>query len=222
MLNENQFEQSYWAVAAWQRSINGADVQVSYFSRYSSVHFVPDVLGDLIFNGVASDVYRSSLANGVTTDIAYRLNDSHTLRGGILLRTEKTQVTNTSVVEPLDAAGAPDRCALHNRRSEPFDWLHGWSVHAGRMAADRQDHVERRSPLRSVLGIYHRVSVQPPRQPHLEAVRQHDVSRRLRAHVHAALAGARRTDQSGAGRQHDAAAERSDRRSGAGGTRRRL
>jgi outer membrane receptor protein involved in Fe transport len=107
MLNENQFEQSYWAVAAWQRSINGADVQVSYFSRYSSVHFVPDVLGDLIFNGVASDVYRSSLANGVTTDIAYRLNDSHTLRGGILLRTEKTQVTNTSVVEPLDAAGAP-------------------------------------------------------------------------------------------------------------------
>ena len=40
--NENQVEQSYWTVAAWQRSINGADVQLSYFNRYSSVHFTPD------------------------------------------------------------------------------------------------------------------------------------------------------------------------------------
>jgi outer membrane receptor protein involved in Fe transport len=94
-------------VAAWQRSINGADVQLSYFARYSSVHFVPDVLGDLIFNGVASDVYRSSLANGVTGDIAYRLNDAHTLRAGYILRTEKTQVTNTDTLELLDAAGNP-------------------------------------------------------------------------------------------------------------------
>src|ERR1700758_831037 len=39
-LNENQVEQSYWTVWAWQRSINGADVQLSYFNRYSSVHFV--------------------------------------------------------------------------------------------------------------------------------------------------------------------------------------
>ncbi len=63
-----------------RRSINGADVQLSYFTRYSTVHFVPDLLGDLIFNGVASDVYRSSLANGVTGDIAYRINEAHTLR----------------------------------------------------------------------------------------------------------------------------------------------
>jgi outer membrane receptor protein involved in Fe transport len=68
---------------------------------------VPDVLGDLIFNGVASDVYRSSLANGVTGDIAYRLNDAHTLRAGYILRTEKTQVTNTDTLELLDAAGNP-------------------------------------------------------------------------------------------------------------------
>ena len=107
LLNENQFEQNYFAVAAWQRSINGADVQLSYFTRYSTVHFVPDLLGDLIFNGVASDVYRSSLANGVTGDIAYRLNEAHTLRAGLLMRTEKTQVTNTGTLLPVDAAGNP-------------------------------------------------------------------------------------------------------------------
>src|SRR4029077_15335058 len=94
-------------VWAWQRSINGADVQLSYFNRYSSVHFVPDLIGDIIFNGVASEVFRSDFANGVTGDIAYRLNEAHTLRAGLLLRTDKTQVTNTDTLETLDAAGNP-------------------------------------------------------------------------------------------------------------------
>jgi outer membrane receptor protein involved in Fe transport len=107
LLNENQVEQSYWTVAAWQRSINGADVQLSYFNRYSSVHFTPDPIGDIIFNGVASQVFRSDFANGVTGDIAYRLNEAHTVRAGLLLRTDKTQVTNTNTLEPLDATGAP-------------------------------------------------------------------------------------------------------------------
>ena len=107
LLNENQIEQTYFTVAAWQRSINGADVQLSYFNRYSSVHFTPDPIGDIIFNGVASQVFRSDFANGVTGDIAYRLNEAHTLRAGLLLRTDKTQVTNTDTLEPLDAAGNP-------------------------------------------------------------------------------------------------------------------
>src|SRR5215470_6551378 len=63
LLNENQLEQNYYRVAALQRSINGADVQLSYFTRYSSVHFTPDTVGDLVLNGVASDVFRSNFAN---------------------------------------------------------------------------------------------------------------------------------------------------------------
>lgn len=102
-LNENQFEQTYFGVAALQRSINGADVQVSYFTRYSSVHFVPDAIGDIIFNGVASDVFRSDIANGVATDAAYRLNEAHTLRGGFLLRTDLTDVANTNTLLPVVA-----------------------------------------------------------------------------------------------------------------------
>ena len=90
-----------------QRSINGADVQLSYFTRYSSVHFSPDPIGDIIFNGVASDVYRSSFSNGVTGDASYLVNSAHTLRGGFILRTEKTQVTNTNTLEPLDNMGDP-------------------------------------------------------------------------------------------------------------------
>jgi outer membrane receptor protein involved in Fe transport len=106
LLNENQFEQSYYGVAAQQRSINGADVQVSYFTRYSSVHFAPDVIGDLVFNGVAPDVFRSDTANGVTTDVAYRLNEAHTLRGGFLVRTDLSDVANTNTLLPV-VGGAP-------------------------------------------------------------------------------------------------------------------
>jgi outer membrane receptor protein involved in Fe transport len=101
LLNENQLEQNYYGVAALQRSINGADVQLSYFTRYSSVHFTPDPIGDLIFNGVASNVFRSDFANGVATDAAYRLNDAHTLRGGFLLHTDSTDVTNINTLLPV-------------------------------------------------------------------------------------------------------------------------
>jgi hypothetical protein len=101
-----------------QRSINGADVQLSYFTRYSSVHFVPDTIGDLILNGVASNVFRSDFANGVTTDAACRLNDAHTLRGGLLLRTDATDVTNTNILLPV-VGGVPGK---------PFDTT---TFHAG-------------------------------------------------------------------------------------------
>ena len=106
LLNENQLEQNYYGVAALQRSINGADVQLSYFTRYSSVHFAPDTVGDLVFNGVASDVFRSDFANGVTADAAYRLNESHTLRGGLLLRTDASDVVNTNTLLPV-VGGVP-------------------------------------------------------------------------------------------------------------------
>jgi outer membrane receptor protein involved in Fe transport len=106
LLNENQLEQAYYGVAALQRSINGADVQLSYFTRYSSVHFTPDTIGDLVFNGVASDVFRSNFANGVTADAAYRLNEAHTLRGGLLLRTDASNVVNTNTLLPV-VGGVP-------------------------------------------------------------------------------------------------------------------
>jgi hypothetical protein len=72
-INENQFEQNYYNVAALQQTLGNVDYQISAYSRYSSLHFVPDQIGDLIFNGVASDVFRSSFLNGVQGDAAIRL-----------------------------------------------------------------------------------------------------------------------------------------------------
>src|SRR5262249_54602021 len=97
-LNEQQYERNHFGVIAYQRSAGDVDLQLSYFTRYSSLHFVPDTLGDLLINGVASDVFRSSYVNGLQGDAAYRLNEAHTLRAGFTASGEQTQVQNSSTV----------------------------------------------------------------------------------------------------------------------------
>ena len=57
-LNENQNEQNYYGVVAYQKSLEDFNLQVAPFGRVSTVHFTPDPVGDLYFNGVASDVDR--------------------------------------------------------------------------------------------------------------------------------------------------------------------
>ncbi|WP_420133700.1 TonB-dependent receptor [Rhodopseudomonas sp.] len=107
LLNETQQERNAFGVLALQKSINGFDLQLSAFSRSSTLHFMPDTIGDLVFNGVASDVYRKSVASGIQADGSYRLSDAHTLRGGFQVTAEQTRVTNSSVVLPLDDSGNP-------------------------------------------------------------------------------------------------------------------
>src|SRR3974390_2799145 len=102
-LNERQNEQSQYGVLALQRSVNGFDGQLSYFTRYDNVHFMPDPTGDLLLNGIASDVSRQAYTNGVQGDGSYVLNAAHTLRMGFTASAEKTWVDNTSWVEALDA-----------------------------------------------------------------------------------------------------------------------
>jgi outer membrane receptor protein involved in Fe transport len=106
-LNDNQVERNFYNVLALTHSAGDIDAQLSYFSRYSTVHFMPDRVGDLIFNGVASDVYRSGFVNGLQGDGAYRIGDGHTLRAGFAVSAEKTRVVNSSTVLPLDANGDP-------------------------------------------------------------------------------------------------------------------
>jgi hypothetical protein len=64
-LNENQYEQTQYGVLALQRSVNGFDGQISYFTRYNDLHFIPDPVGDLLLNGIASDISRQSYTNGI-------------------------------------------------------------------------------------------------------------------------------------------------------------
>jgi TonB dependent receptor len=105
-INEVQYEKSAYGVVAWQKSLGDIDMQLAYYTRYNSLLFVPDVYGDILFNGVASSVYRSSFLNGLQGDNAYKVDDAHTLRFGFNSSVEQGIVRTISTVEPCcDAAG---------------------------------------------------------------------------------------------------------------------
>jgi len=104
-LNENQTEQSSYAILTYQKTAGDFSMQASVFTRYSSVLFRPDEVGDLIFNGVASRVDRDIVSNGIEFDSSYKLNDQHTLRGGFLFSEQHATVGTATLVFPVDANG---------------------------------------------------------------------------------------------------------------------
>jgi len=106
-LDDHETDRFFFGVVALQTHGDRSDTLLSVFTRYATVHFVPDVAGDLAFNDVAAQVERKSLLNGLQFDASNRLTDAHTLRGGFGLSIEKTQVQDLSTVLPLDSDGNP-------------------------------------------------------------------------------------------------------------------
>jgi hypothetical protein len=106
-LNENQNEQNYFGVATYQKSAGDLNYQLSAFGRDSSVHFTPDPVGDLYFDGVASDVDRRLLSAGVQGDGSYQPAVGHTLRAGFTFLDESVDADSATTVFPVDAGGNP-------------------------------------------------------------------------------------------------------------------
>ncbi|HVM96090.1 MAG TPA: TonB-dependent receptor, partial [Candidatus Acidoferrales bacterium] len=107
MVAESQMERTFYNVLALQGTVGeGVDYQLAGFSRYSSIDFSPDPRGDLIYNGIASQVFRSSFANGLQGDGAYRLTDTHTLRAGFYGSAEQVEIDNHAAVFPTDDMGS--------------------------------------------------------------------------------------------------------------------
>jgi outer membrane receptor protein involved in Fe transport len=99
-LNENEYDTYVANIAAWQRHGTDGDAQIAVYSRYAQVHFVPDIVGDLEFNDVASDVTRESVLSGIQADASYLANDRHTLRFGFAVSGEQTNINNVYSVLP--------------------------------------------------------------------------------------------------------------------------
>jgi outer membrane receptor protein involved in Fe transport len=126
-LDENQREENDYAILSYQRTVDGFSAQLSAFARYSLVHFTPDRAGDLIFNGVASDVRRSLAGGGFEADLKWSVAATHTVRGGALVTATNAGTRTTTAVFPVDDSGEPTS-------NTPFDvpdnqrklgWLYG-------------------------------------------------------------------------------------------------
>lgn len=102
-LNERTNENNRYGIIALQSSIGSDfDYQVSFVTRYTSIHFTPDPIGDLVFLGVAPELSRSSFSNGVQGDGSYRLTDAHTIRMGFFANNEDITSDNTSTLFTQD------------------------------------------------------------------------------------------------------------------------
>ena len=68
---------------------------------------MPDPIGDLVFNGVASDVYRQSFVNGIQEDTAWRVGYAPYAALRIFRQRRAALVNNASTVLPLVDPGDP-------------------------------------------------------------------------------------------------------------------
>jgi outer membrane receptor protein involved in Fe transport len=105
-LDENQREKNRFLVLSLQKSLGDLNYQVSAFHQYSELHYTPDAIGDLAYNGVASNTLRSNTANGLQFDASYKLNDQHTIRTGLAYTRQTTHSDNTVGVFDLNDDGS--------------------------------------------------------------------------------------------------------------------
>lgn len=104
-LDENQREINHFAVLSWQHSQGVLDVQTSMTARYSSLTFTPDPLGDILFDGIAQAAYKQNVAYALQSDAAYKLDDSHTLRAGLFVQSDRSKSLTSSTVIALASDG---------------------------------------------------------------------------------------------------------------------
>lgn len=127
LLNQLQWEDTYYGIVSLQKHYGSADFQLSAFTRYSALNYQPDPLGDLMFNGISPWANRTDLATGLQFDGSWKISTSHTLRAGFLVQREHaTSLTNGQVL-PVDDTGMPttDQPAGITFGSDIIGWAYG-------------------------------------------------------------------------------------------------
>ena len=104
-LTEHQREITDFSILSLQQHADDIDVQTSVFSRYSSLYFTPDPVGDLLFTGISQTAARSVWSSGLQSDASWFVNPAHTLRAGVQVTAEHTVSRAVSDVLGLDAFG---------------------------------------------------------------------------------------------------------------------
>lgn len=97
-LNEHQKQITDFAVLALQKEIGKFSLQSSVFSRYSSLRYSPDPVGDLVYNGIAQRAARSVFSMGTQHDVTWRAAQDHTVRFGFQVFVERTTSKTDSQV----------------------------------------------------------------------------------------------------------------------------
>jgi outer membrane receptor for ferrienterochelin and colicins len=125
-LNENQREITQFGILSLQHSDGPLDTHTALTTRYSSLNFQPDPIGDLLYNGVAQQAYKRNIAFALQSDAAYKLNDAHTLRAGVFVQNDRSTSLTTSLVvaAPVANPATPFQIVDNNAKTERIESLY--------------------------------------------------------------------------------------------------
>ena len=105
-LSSHQREATSYAIGSYLKDAGKLTLQASLLARYSTLTYTPDEVGELLFNGVAQAARKTDLSLGTQIEAAYQLNAAHTLRGGVIVQSDRTTSRTASAVLPT-ADGVP-------------------------------------------------------------------------------------------------------------------
>ncbi len=97
-LSEHQREITDFGILSLQKQIGPIGLQTEMFTRYSSLTYSPDPIGDLLFNGIAQTAARSVLSTGEQTDVTWYASTAHTIRAGFQIIGERNVSSTQSLV----------------------------------------------------------------------------------------------------------------------------
>jgi outer membrane receptor protein involved in Fe transport len=119
-VNENQYEQAYYEILGYQKSLGNIDLQLTQSTRYSDISFKPDTVGDVIFNGIATKTDHQLISNNLQCDVSDRINDRHTLRGGLSFNVQQAKVNTADTVLPATWNGVDQWVATPGGQPSPI------------------------------------------------------------------------------------------------------
>jgi outer membrane receptor for ferrienterochelin and colicins len=101
-LNERQLERTGFGAVSWLHNDGPFTWQTSLYARYSELLYRPDITGELLFNGQAQMATKKDFTVGLQSEAAYKLSDTHTLRGGVIVSRDRGTSATDTFVFPLD------------------------------------------------------------------------------------------------------------------------
>jgi outer membrane receptor protein involved in Fe transport len=131
-LNERQNEQTRFGILALQGKLGDTAYQVSLGQRYSGLQYMPDDIGDLMFNGVAGAINQSDRASTLQADFSTPWGGNHTLRYGLYGNFDQAVTNTNSLVFPANPDGS-------QASTVPFNIFTGDKITARTWAAYVQD-----------------------------------------------------------------------------------
>jgi outer membrane receptor protein involved in Fe transport len=89
-INQSQREESRFAILSLQGITDSEiDYQVSLFSSQNKTKFRSDLVGDIIYNDIATDIDKSSFNNGIQADFSFQASEKNKVTSGLYFNNER-------------------------------------------------------------------------------------------------------------------------------------